>query len=74
MNIDVETNNETKFSNLKKGDTFSFQGNMWMKLEHIVRDTEDSYYANAVSLKFGSVAEFNDNDKVVFVKTKLVNA
>lgn len=74
MEIDVKTNNETKFFNLKKGDTFSFKGNMWMKLEHTVRDIEDSHLANAVSLKFGSVAEFNDNDKIVFVKTKVINA
>lgn len=74
MEIDVRTNSETKFSNLKKGDTFSFQGYMWMKLEHTVRDTEDSYLANAVSLVSGTVADFNDNDKVIFVKTKLVNA
>jgi hypothetical protein len=35
---------------------------------------EDSYLANAVSLKSGAVAEFNDNDKVIFVRTKLVSA
>lgn len=76
MEIDVKTNSETKFFNLKKGDTFSFQGYMWMKLEHTVRDIEDSYsyLANAVSLKSGAVAEFNDNDKVIFVRTKLINA
>ena len=45
-----------------------------MKLEHTVRDIEDSYLANAVSLKSGAVAEFNDNDKVIFVRTKLINA
>lgn len=74
MEIDVKTNNEVEFSNLKRGDTFSFQGNMWMKLEHIVRDIEDSYSGNAVSLRYGSVAKFNDNDKIILIKTKLVNA
>lgn len=74
MKLDVKINEETKFSNLKKGDTFSFQGNMWMKLEHIVRDTEDNYCANAVSLEFGSVAKFGDDEKVIFAETKLVNA
>lgn len=73
MEIDVKVS-ETKFFNLKKGDTFSFQGYMWMKLEHTVRDIENCHLANAVSLKSGAVAEFNDNDKVIFVRTKLINA
>lgn len=73
MEVNVKTNMEAKFSNLKKGDTFSFQGNMWMKLEETLKD-QDGYYVNAISLEFGSGAKFNDNDKIIFVKTKLVNA
>ena len=73
VDVNVKTNREIKFSNLKQGDTFSFQDNMWMKLEETLKD-QDGYYVNAISLEFGSGAEFNDNDKIIFVKTRLVDA
>ena len=73
MEIDVKLNGEIKFSNLKGGDTFSFRNNVWMKLKH--RVTKDGgYYGNAVLLEYGSVAEFDDDDKITLIKTKLVNA
>lgn len=74
MEIDVKLNGETKFSNLKSGDTFSFRNNVWMKLKHTVRVTKNGGYGNAVSLEYGSVAEFDDDDKITLIKTKLVNA
>lgn len=74
MEINVNTNKEAKFSNLKSGDTFFFQGNMWMKLAETLKEVKDGYYVNAVSLEFGTGAKFNDNDKIFFIKTKLVNA
>ena len=74
MKIDVKTNNETKFSNLTGGDTFSYHDGIWMKLDHTVKGMLDNHRGNAVFLETGDITEFDDDDKITLVKTKLVNA
>lgn len=72
MNVNVQTYDINFFKNIKEGETFCYMKEVYMKLRGVI--SYDGHLINAVSLNTGRPTEFSDNDLVVAVKTKLVNA
>lgn len=72
MNVNVQTYDRNFFKNIRKGETFCYMKEVYIKLSGVI--SYDGYLINAVSLNTGRPTEFSDNDLVVAVETKLVNA
>lgn len=76
MKIDVNFKNTNRFGDLRGGDTFWYElsGTLWMKL--IITydgDNVETIY-NAVALDDGTLSEFGDNEVIIPIKTKVINA
>lgn len=76
MKIDV-TINEKSFSEIESGETFYYEpsGTMWIRLDLDIPlfDKRGKLY-NAVALDDGVASHFENDDKVMIIPTKLVNA
>ena len=75
MKIDVSLNVGKSFSEVLSGETFYYvpSGVMWIKLDNPLFDEYGNPY-NAVALDDGIVSHFDEDDKVMIIPTKLVNA
>ena len=75
MKIDVELNIGKSFGELLAGETFYYvpSGAMWIRLDSPLFDENGNLY-NAVALDDGIPSHFDDDDKVLVIPTKLVNA
>ena len=63
MDIVYKNKNKDTYNMVAIGDVFSYSGALYMRTQEITSvDTEEVY--NAVNLKFGGFAFFNDNDEV----------
>ena len=75
MKIDVNVEPKTTtIDDLVSGDTFYFEpsGVMWMKISEEIEIYDG--IANAVSLDDGTLSRFYNYEKIVPIKTKVVNA
>lgn len=74
MKIDV-LNGTCCFESISAGETFYYapSGTMWIKLDEPLFDAYKNLY-NAVALDDGIPTHFADDDMVVVIPTKLVNA
>lgn len=71
MDIVYKNKNKVIYNMVAIGDVFSYSGALYMKTQKITSmDTGELY--NAVNLKFGGFAFFNDNDEVTKKEAQII--
>lgn len=71
MDITYKNKNKVTYNMIAIGDVFSYSGALYMRTQEITSmDTGELY--NAVNLKFGGFAFFNDNDEVTRKEAQII--
>ena len=71
MDIVYKNKKNITYKMLAIGDIFSYYDNLYMKTQRAISVTDGGFY-NAINLKFGGFALFDDNDEIVAEKAQLV--
>lgn len=72
MNIIYKDKEKITFKMVAIGDVFSWNDALYMRTQEIVSIDRDLY--NAVNLKFGGFAFFNDNDEIIKKETQIISS
>ena len=71
MDIVYKNKKKNTYKMLAIGDIFSYYDNLYMKTQRAISVTDGGFY-NAINLKFGGFALFDDNDEIIAEKAQLV--
>ena len=71
MNVTDERSSE-KFKYISDGVPFEDDGDLYIKLNRLVKDTEDNSHYNAVALESGALVFFNDDYYVKLPNAEVV--
>lgn len=71
MDIVYKNKKNVTYKMLAIGDIFSYYDNLYMKTQRAISVTDGGFY-NAINLKFGGFALFDDNNEIIAEKAQLV--
>lgn len=71
MDIVYKNKKKVTYKMIAIGDIFSYYDNLYMKTQRAISVTDGGFY-NAINLKFGGFALFDDNDEIIAEKAQLV--